>query len=263
MSSDFLKSLAGRDYLVKEYCQNNQSLAEIAKNCDTYPNAVRRAMKYHNIKLRDKSEAQKVALQEGKQKHPTKGKKRPQAVKNKIGKALLENWKNLTDDEYAERCRISKEKWDNMTEQDKENLLKMAAEGVRKASKNGSSFEKYAFLGLLSEGYRVDFHAKLLLDKEMHVDIFLPDLNTVIEIDGPTHFLPIWGEERLAKTQASDATKNGLLLQYGYTVVRVKILKKVSKTKMGLLLKRILRVVKDIEIIKPTIVEERFMEVEY
>jgi hypothetical protein len=48
----------------------------------------------------------------------------------------------------------------------------------------------------------------------------------VIEVDGPTHSLPIFGEEQLARTIASDLKKNGLLHDAGYGLLRVKQLAK-------------------------------------
>ena len=73
----------------------------------------------------------------------------------------------------------------------------------------------------------VQFHRKgLLTNERLEVDIFLPKLKTVIEIDGPSHFLPIWGEENLARNLRADAQKTGLLITKGFAIIRVKNLSK-------------------------------------
>ena len=63
--------------------------------------------------------------------------------------------------------------------------------------------------------------------------MYLPVLRVAIEVDGPTHFLPIWGEEKLQKRQEIDRKKTGLILQDGITLVRMKALaKNYSKVKL-------------------------------
>ena len=60
--------------IIREYEQNHKSFQQIAKDHSTYANKVRRDAKKFQIKIRDKSEAQKNALQTGAHIHPTKGK---------------------------------------------------------------------------------------------------------------------------------------------------------------------------------------------
>ena len=43
-----------------------------------------------------------------------------------------------------------------------------------------------------------------------------------IEIDGPQHFVPIFGEKKLRETIKFDSIKNGLLLKKGFCVIRIK-----------------------------------------
>ena len=47
-------------------------------------------------------------------------------------------------------------------------------------------------------------------------------MNTIIEVDGPSHFLPIWGEDKLAKQIVADEQKNGIVLSKGFAVLRIK-----------------------------------------
>ena len=73
-------------------------------------------------------------------------------------------------------------------------------------------------------GYEVVMHKKGLVEGNFEIDLLLPELNTIIEIDGPQHFLPIFGEDRLAEVVKMDSIKNGLLIGKGFCVVRIKYL---------------------------------------
>jgi very-short-patch-repair endonuclease len=67
------------------------------------------------------------------------------------------------------------------------------------------------------------------------------DLKTAIEIDGPSHFLPIWGEQKLQKHQKADNRKAGLLMSAGYVLIRVKqMTKTLSQHKLRLVSERVL-----------------------
>ena len=114
-----------------------------------------------------------------------------------------------------------------MSEVERDNLRKVAAEAVRRAAKEGSKMENFLLDKLTHAGYDVIFHKTGLIPSEnLEVDIFLPAINTAIEIDGPAHFLPIWGEENLQKHINSDAHKSGLLLSSGFVIIRIKHLTK-------------------------------------
>ena len=72
--------------------------------------------------------------------------------------------------------------------------------------------------------YLLHCNKKNLVEGNFEIDLFLPELNTIIEIDGPQHFLPIFGEDRLKEVIKFDAIKNGLLISKGYCVIRVRYL---------------------------------------
>ena len=54
--------------------------------------------------------------------------------------------------------------------------------------------------------------------------MYFPELKAIIEVDGPSHFLPIWGEEKLRKQIKADSHKTGLILSKGFAIIRVKSL---------------------------------------
>lgn len=222
MTNHFLFTGAGRQYLEGEYSQKGRSTYEIAQDKGTYANFVRRALKFHGIKLRSKSEAQKTALKTGRHEHPTKGRERTPQEKNKIGNGMADVWKNMDPDEKKERSEKAKKQWEDTPEKEKRKMFKAAGKAIRKAADEGSKLERYLAVGLGTMGYKTTFHAEFVIANEaMHVDLLLPKEKIAIEIDGPTHYLPIFGDEQLTKRQKADQEKNGLLVSQGYTVIRV------------------------------------------
>ena len=216
-----------KDFLVREYVENNRSTYWISEKLGTYPNKVRRALKFLGVDLKSKSEAQSNALKSGRHKHPTKGRKRTEEERIKISEGMANHWENMSEDERDRRIALAKKQWEEMTENEKSELRSMAAEAVRRASQEGSKIEKFLKEGLTSEGYDVIFHMKGLIPAEnLEVDLVGPSLKTAIEIDGPAHFLPIWGEDSLQKNIRSDAKKSGLILSKGYCMIRVKQINK-------------------------------------
>ena len=77
---------------------------------------------------------------------------------------------------------------------------------------------------LLDEGYDVRLHVKNLIEGKFEIDLFLPELKLIIEIDGPQHFIPIFGEKRLEEVIKFDSIKNGLLISKGYCLIRIRYL---------------------------------------
>tara|TARA_R110000824_G_scaffold14985_3_gene63343 strand:- start:12128 stop:12916 length:789 start_codon:yes stop_codon:yes gene_type:complete len=261
MSSAFINK--HKEYIIEQYTTHKKSTYEIAQDLKTYPNKIRRALNSLGVALRDKSKAQTVAIQSGRHEHPTKGKKRTEAEKVAISNGMASYWDEMEDKERERRSQLSKKQWQEMSEADKANLRKLAAEAVRKASKEGSKIEKFIYEGLTKLGYEVIFHKRgLVSNDKLEVDLFLPVIKTAIEIDGPAHFLPIWGEESLQRNIRSDAQKAGLLINRGFVILRVKnIIRNLSQKNMRDTLNGIVVELKKIENNFPPI-SKRLIEIE-
>lgn len=251
-------------FIQKEYVEDEKSWGEVALRLGTYANRLRRFAKKHKIKSRDKSEAQSLALRQGRHKHPTKGKVRSEETKIKISESVAAHWKGMTPEEWEHRRNMGREQWDRMSEADKKKMLKAASEGVREASKFGSKLEKYLLKALKSAGFRIEFHKERFIGStKLHLDLFAPDLMTIIEIDGPAHFFPIWGIESLNRHIVADKKKNGMLLENGYVVVRVKhITKSLSQKQMRDVTTELTGILRTLEVKRPVHKRKRLIEIE-
>jgi very-short-patch-repair endonuclease len=252
-----------REYLLREYVQNQRSTYDIAQECNTYPNRVRRALRQHKIKCRNKSAAQSVAIKTGRHKHPTKGNKRPEDIRIKISEGVAKAWESLGEAGKEKRVLLAKQQWEAMSEEQREQFRKLAAEAVRKAAEEGSKLEKFLLIELKIHNYTVLFHKTNMISREeLQVDLYLPDLKVAIEVDGPAHFYPIWGEQNLAKHLTADHAKTGLLLAGGYVLIRIKNLaKNVSKIQYRNLLTNLLERLESIKTHFPP-PSERLVEIE-
>ena len=248
MSYDDLVDNDKRDIIIEYYINHQKSLGDIAKKFNTYANKIRRDAIRLKIPLRDKSQAQKNALKNGSHKHPTKGTNRSDLTKDKIGKSLIESWNNMEDGAKKARQQKAKIAWESKTDDEKANMLKRANLAVRETSKVGSKLEKFLLNELIKLGLRPEFHKEQpLANTKLQIDIYLPTISTAIEIDGPSHFLPVWGEDALNKNKNYDNKKTGLILGKGMFLIRIKQTKDFSPTRAKLIFNKLDRILKDIQ----------------
>ena len=241
---DKLTDTDKKKLLEKLYINNKLSFGTIAKDFHTYSNKLRRDAIKFGIKIRDKSEAQKNAIATGSHKHPTKGQQRPESIKNKIGNSVMKSWENLSDKELEDRKTKSRERWESLDKNSQEQILKMANEAVRQTSKTGSKLEKYILNELLKNNFRVEFHKEqTLLNTKLQIDLFLPSHNIAIEIDGPSHFEPVWGDDSLKRNKKYDAKKEGLITGKGWHLIRIKQTKDFSKTRANLIYEQLIEAI--------------------
>jgi very-short-patch-repair endonuclease len=252
-----------KTFLIEEYVDKKKSTYQIAQELNTNPKRIQRALKFLGVELRSYSDAQKNSLEVGNATHPTKGKKISESTKTKISRAVSKYWDKMSEEEKLSRSNVAKEQWAAMSQEERQELFTKAAEGCRKAAKEGSKMEKFVKDELVKLGYKVKYHERTLIrDAKLEIDIYLPDLNMAIEIDGISHFEPVWGAEALEKQQKADIVKAGLVLSLGFVMLRVKqTCKIVSRSKMSDTLAEILKVIKDVEANFPE-EDKRYIEIE-
>lgn len=248
---------------ILEMYHGGRSTYQIAKDLDTYPNKIRRVLLKNGVELKTRSEAQKNALEHGTADIPTKGKKRTKKEKIKISEGMKKAWEVMDDDtrkKYIERAKLHMM---NMPPEARRKMQEAAMKGVQIAGKEGSKLEKFLFSELTKMGYVVEFHKKnLIANQKLEIDLYVPACKTIIEIDGPSHFLPIWGEEKLQKQISADSRKTGLVLSKGFIVFRIKTMTDRVSLASQQMLKDVLRETLDNISNNFPVKTERYIEVE-
>lgn len=207
---------------IVELYESGLSPYQIAEKYGTYTQKIRRLLKKLEVPLRNKSEAQKKAIETGRSKHPTAGRERTEEEKMAISSKLVESWSNLPESEREARREQSKEIWNKKGKKEIEEMRSKAAAQIRIASREGSKLEKEVQKILSDHKYRFEAHKKdVIPTQKLEIDLFLPEIRTIIEVDGLSHFEPIWGHKQLAKQQKFDAQKEGLMLGRGFNIVRI------------------------------------------
>lgn len=241
------KKIIREDEIVNKY-NEGLSATRIAKEYDTHTNKIMRILKKYDVRIRSASESQKLALESGRAKHPTKGKTSSEDTRLRQSKAHQKRWGKMTEEERKESSKHLAESLRNMSDTEKQEIRSKAAVELRKASTEGSKAERYLCEYLNKVGYDVEPHKTDLITGKYEIDIFLPSEKMVIEVDGPQHFLPIFGEDSLKKHIQYDNAKNGLLLKKGYSIVRVKYLcKKFNIAVMDQLKKKVVPVIESLK----------------
>tara|TARA_R110000850_G_scaffold226387_2_gene351642 strand:+ start:931 stop:1704 length:774 start_codon:yes stop_codon:yes gene_type:complete len=210
-------------YVVKQYDDGSSTIA-IAKELNTYPKKIERILKKNGTTLRSRSESQTLAIKQGRAKHPTKGIKRTEEEKVKISKGVERAWKEMPVEAKENFRESARDRWKKMDPEKKREMQEKAGRALRMACIEGSKQEKFLKKKLEEMGYEVVMHKKGLIEGNFEIDLLLSELNTIIEVDGPQHFLPIFGEDKLAQVTKMDSIKNGLLISKGYCVIRIKYL---------------------------------------
>jgi very-short-patch-repair endonuclease len=223
------------------------SLREIAAKLGTYTNKVRREFKKLGIESLDKSEIQTELLRSGKVKHPTEGKELTDSTKEKISSKIAKSW-----EDHPERREIigekAKERWEKMSPAERASSLSKASDAIRESAKDGSRLEKYLKKGLYEAGYVSIAHKVGVLPKQkLEFDLYINELGLIIEVDGPSHFKPIWGQKTLEKNKERDKQKAGVALSYGMKLIRVKQTKNFSQFYFKHLLDELVKLVDDIK----------------
>ncbi len=208
----------GKKYLETEYVHKERSLADIARENNTNISKICRAMVRHGIARRGRSEAQGAALRNGRHEHPTNGKKRDEKVRLRISESMTAGWQKLTERARRQRTEAARATWGDRADK----MAALAHAGLLRAAHDGSAFERF-LVENLEKSFRVE-HGSWVPTPRRHVraDVLVADLRVVIQVDGPAHHLPVWGEKSLARRRARDEAENTLLITAGYSVIRVK-----------------------------------------
>lgn len=213
--------------LICKYYDEGKSVREVASIFGTYPNKIARILQKAGKPLRSRSEAGKEAVKNGRLRPPMLGKKRTKAERENISQKRAKKWAEMDSDDREKFRLQAKERWDNQTDEERLDKQQKAGQALRKAAKEGSKLEKYLNEQLTLAGFNVIMHKTGLIPGDKYeIDLYLPDIPAAIEVDGPQHFKPFYGEAELRDSVRYDATKTGVLITKGICVIRIKYMSK-------------------------------------
>ncbi len=207
------------------YLDEGLSMRRVADTVSAPLATLSRFMKKHGITARDKAQAQKNYLRE--HDHQMKGRKHTAETKKQISVSLGEFWDGLSDEEReAFKRQIGsgwKRKWAAMSYQERKLTMETLSSQAKASQGKGSRLERFIAEELRNRGYFVEERSTgYTTGKDFEVDLALPTEMIAIEVDGPTHFLPIYGEDHLDNQQERDARKDDMINATGYNVLRVR-----------------------------------------
>lgn len=198
-----------RPYLQAQYWDAGRSLADLAAEKGCSKEAVRRAIVRAFGRTRNKSEAMRLALRQGRATHPTQGRARTAEERLAIGAGVRAG---LTAADRAARRARGRAWWAALPEADRALFGLRGADGLARARARGSRLELGLARGLRARGYEA-WHRP----RAHPGDLYLPAHNCAVFVDG-----------RLTLTGAIDpgapdaaAARRDLARNLGYSVVRV------------------------------------------
>ena len=151
----------------------------------------------------------------------------------------------MTTQEKSYRSQIGKRAWDKKSDEEKSRLIEQAQNAVRETSRIGSKLEHFLLSELGKQNIKVEFHKEhWLQNQKLQVDLYLPQNSTAIELDGPSHFKPVWGQDNLNKNIRADQQKTGLVLHSGLVMIRIKQTQSLTQRYMRNILEELLYLLK-------------------
>lgn len=207
------------------YQDDGLSMRRVASELEVPLATLSRFMKKHGITARSKAQAQKNYLKDNT--HQMSGRKHTAETKKKISSSLGEYWEGLTEEEREEVKRkigsAWQRKWAAMSENERKTMMEGLTSKAKETAGMGSRLERFIAEELGKRGYLVEERTtNYIAGKSFEVDLALPKEMIAIEVDGPTHFLPIYGEDYLADQQERDLRKDELVMSTGYSVLRIR-----------------------------------------
>ena len=204
------------------------SIREIARKLETYPVKILRFCKKHDIPTMSKSESLKSVYNSGRVIPSMLGKTRTEESKQKISEGQYQRWKSLSQEERNKRGKTQSEIFAKRT--DKKDFINKGHRAIRRAIEEGSKLEKQLMGYFDKNGIEYKHHyTGIFQSTKLEADFFLPELNTVIEVDGPSHFSADFGIDNYSSQIKADEKKNGLVISLGASIIRLQHRKTLSQ----------------------------------
>ncbi len=126
---------------------------------------------------------------------------------------------------------------------------------ILERTSNQRSKAEDILLSLLREAFpamEILANCRTLVSNGLEVDLYVPAAKLAIELNGPVHYLPIYGEERLTKVRFKDAQKHAELHAMGIRLLVLDISRLQTRKRTEAFLKT-----QFVEAIQPLLMEAR------
>ena len=218
-----------QEILQQKYVDNKMSTVAIAKEYDVDAKTINRLLRKYGFAIRSRKDSQNLSFEQ--HGHPRAGKKLEKATKDKISNSVSRSW---TEEKKKKQSDDTKLYWTKQSDEYKTSILSKCNVGLRESAKSGSKVEMIIHQVLDQRGLHFLCHEPLLFEnRALKVDIFISSLDLIVEIDGPSHVLPIFGQEKLDAQIRADEEKNALAVSKGLKILRFRVLyKNLSKKRL-------------------------------
>lgn len=204
-----------------EKYRNNFSTVQLSKEYGVSCPTISKILKKNGEEIRSRSDRQKVALQTGRS--PPLNRKWDKKRREKHSERMKKVYDSLPQEKIEEHREKSRIAYEQRSEEEKKRLTKLGSESSIRATKIGSKAERYLAAALKKNGYKIKFHCNnIFYGEKLQIDMMIPSIKVVIEVDGPTHYSKIFGVERLEKQRIADNRKNGLVMDHGFVMIRIR-----------------------------------------
>lgn len=234
------------DLIYELHLKKKLSIRAIARQLKTYPLKLCRFCAKHQIPVMSASESLKGGYENGTITNARKGVTLTDEEKLALSESQHQAWENMSDDERMQRSEMQREIF--AKREDKATFHKKGARAIRRAADEGSKLEK--FLMETFDTLDVDYihHYKGMFGgSNLEADFFLPQFNTILEVDGPSHFASTFGVESYNKQVEADQKKNATVLAMGASIVRIKHTKTLYRRDYNLILESLLPILKQLD----------------
>lgn len=211
-------------WVIEQY-NKGRSTRDIARQLDAYPMTINRILKKNGIQTRDLSASLKKYFEQ--HEHVMKGQKMSREEREKRAAGMKRHWDSLGEEQreqvVSRLVNMTQERWNSLSEAQQHDLIYKMHLGSREASIHGSKFQNEVCKQLVRRGYKAKQRTtRHTPGSQLEIDIAIEEHTTAIEIDGKSHFVDIFGQEKLEQKILKDQQKDDILMSRGWRVIRVR-----------------------------------------
>lgn len=223
-----------------EYRQGDSTVI-IARRWNTNPKQVGRLLERAGCPRRTREQAQQNARDHGRVFRNKKKGCHDLEHRKKISEGQTKRWASMTPEDRESQAEQSRKNLKNRD--DGGEFAKAGGERLRQASKEGSKLSRSVREALSAARLKVQTGDVKVAGRTIRPCCLVCEngfKKVAVLVRGPTHFRPVFGEDKLRSQQESDQAAVGILTAEGYSVLVVEVTKRtLGRTSREELLKEV------------------------